>query len=101
MAAKRCQAPEGKMKSCYFAVIIGTGFGGSVAACRHAQAKLSVGVLERGLAMTPRNFPRNWNNPTDGWLWPVNQGLFDLKHFPQMMVIEGAGLGGVDCFASI
>jgi cholesterol oxidase len=71
------------MRSSYEAIVIGSGFGGSVAACRLAQAGRSVVVLERGRRYdtdtTP--FPRNWNNPTEGWLWPVGQGLFDLKHF--------------------
>jgi cholesterol oxidase len=82
------------MKATYDAIVIGTGFGGSVAACRLAQAKFSVGVLERGRRYDTNAFPRNWNNPADGWLWQAKQGLFDVKHFSQMMVIEGAGLGG-------
>ncbi len=36
----------------------------------------------------------DWSNPANGWLWQVGQGLFDVKHFSEMMVIEGAGLGG-------
>jgi cholesterol oxidase len=82
------------MKANYDAIVIGTGFGGAVAACRLAQAKMSVGVLERGRRYDTNKFPRDWNNPANGWLWQVDQGLFDLKHFSQMMVIEGAGLGG-------
>src|SRR6266851_6608845 len=82
------------MRTSYEAIVIGSGFGGSVAACRLAQAGRSVVVLERGRRYDTNPFPRNWNNPTDGWLWPVGQGLFDLKHFSQMMVIEAAGLGG-------
>jgi cholesterol oxidase len=78
----------------YEAVVIGSGFGGSVAACRLAQAGRSTVVLERGRRYDTNPFPRNWNDPTDGWLWPVGQGLFDLKHFSQMVVIEAAGLGG-------
>ena len=78
----------------YDALVIGTGFGGSVAACRLSQAGLSVGVLERGRRYDTNPFPRDWNNPTNGWLWQVGQGLFDVKHFSHMMVVEGAGLGG-------
>jgi cholesterol oxidase len=76
------------------AIVIGSGFGGSVAACRLAQAGCSVVVLERGRRYDTNPFPRNWNDPADGWLWQVRQGLFELKHFSQMMVIQGAGLGG-------
>jgi cholesterol oxidase len=82
------------VKATYDAVVIGTGFGGSVAACRLAQAGFSVSVLERGRRYDINPFPRDWNNPTNGWLWQVGQGLFDVKHFSQMMVVEGAGLGG-------
>jgi len=82
------------MRTSYEAVVIGSGFGGSVAACRLAQAGRSVVVLERGRRYDTNPFPRDWNNPADGWLWPIRQGLFDLKHFSQMMVIEAAGLGG-------
>ena len=39
-------------------VVIGSGFGGSVAACRLAQAGLSVILLERGQAYPPGSFPR-------------------------------------------
>jgi cholesterol oxidase len=83
-----------KMRAICDAVVIGSGFGGSVAACRLAQAGCSVTVLERGRRYDNHPFPRNWNDPTDGWLWQVRQGLFELKHFSQMMVVQGAGLGG-------
>jgi cholesterol oxidase len=76
------------------AVVIGSGFGGSVAACRLAQAGCSVTILERGRRYDNNPFPRNWNDPADGWLWQVRQGLFDLKHFSHMMVVQGAGFGG-------
>ncbi len=76
------------------AVVIGSGFGGAVAACRLAQAGCSVTVLERGRRYDSNPFPRNWQNPSDGWLWEVRQGLFELKHFSHMMVVQGAGLGG-------
>lgn len=82
------------MRANYDAVVIGSGFGGSVAVCRLAQAGRSVVVLERGRRYDCNPFPRNWNDPTDGWLWQVRQGLFDLKHFSHMMVIQGAGMGG-------
>jgi choline dehydrogenase-like flavoprotein len=47
------------MKSTYKALVIGTGLGGAVAACRLAQASLHVGVLERGKDYRTTRFPHN------------------------------------------
>jgi cholesterol oxidase len=82
------------MAANYDAIVIGTGFGGSVAACRLAQAGLRVSVLERGRRYDINEFPRDWNNPLNGWLWETGQGLFDVKPFQQMTVVQSAGLGG-------
>ncbi|MGH8013473.1 MAG: NAD(P)-binding protein, partial [Candidatus Binataceae bacterium] len=82
------------MQTKYDALVIGTGFGGAVAACRLSQAGQRVGVLERGRRYPRGSFPRNWHDPLDGWLWSEKQGLFDVKPFEQMMVVQGAGYGG-------
>src|SRR5215831_8262699 len=65
----------------YDAIVIGTGFGGAVAACRLAQAGLSVGVLERGRRYDINPFPRNWNNPFDVWLWSSVLNVSEVNHF--------------------
>jgi cholesterol oxidase len=83
-----------RIRPSYDAIVIGTGFGGAVAACRLAQAGLSVAVLERGRRYDTNPFPRNWNNPFDGWLWSSDQGLFDVKLCQEMTVVQSAGLGG-------
>ena len=77
-------------------IIIGSGFGGAVTACRLAQAGAKVLVLERGQEWGPHNFPRA---PADAWFFDVNDpvkrhGWFDLRQFPHMSVIAGAGVGG-------
>jgi cholesterol oxidase len=82
------------MRANYDAVVIGSGFGGAVAACRLAQAGLSVAVLERGRRYDVNQFPRNWQNIADGWLWSEGRGLFDVRPFQPMTIVQGAGLGG-------
>jgi cholesterol oxidase len=82
------------LRSSYDAIVIGSGFGGSVATCRLAQAGLSVVVIERGRRYDRNSFPRNWDNIVDGWLWSHAQGLFDVRPFEQMTIVQCAGLGG-------
>ncbi len=82
------------MRPAYDAIVIGSGFGGAVSACRMAQAGFSVGVLERGRSYETERFPRNWKDPADGWLWTAGQGLFDVRPFEKMTVVQCAGLGG-------
>ncbi len=82
------------MRSSYDAVVIGSGFGGAVAGCRLAQAGLKVAILERGRRYGRNEFPRDWNDPTNGWQWAVGQGLFDVRPFGEMTIVQGAGWGG-------
>lgn len=76
------------------AVVIGTGFGGAVSACRLAQAKLKVCVLERGRRYPKGSFPRDWRNPSNGWLWSDGRGLYDVKPINEMTIVQAAGYGG-------
>jgi cholesterol oxidase len=78
------------------AIVIGSGFGGAVSACRLAQAGMKVLVLERGRRWTPQTYPRE---PGDAWLWNQDQphllnGWADLRTFSDMWVATGAGVGG-------
>ena len=77
-------------------IVIGSGFGGAVTACRLAQSGAKVLVLERGREWTPETFPRQL---TDPWFFnpdrPETQhGWFDIRIFPNMTVLAGAGVGG-------
>ncbi|WP_051704527.1 GMC oxidoreductase [Glycomyces sp. NRRL B-16210] len=75
------------------AVIVGSGFGGAVAAARLAQAGFSVIVLERGRRWNPGEFPRR-PRLDDGWLWEVDRGLFDIRWLDTMGSVQAAGWGG-------
>src|SRR6478609_3639138 len=77
-------------------VVVGSGFGASVAAYRLAAAGRSVVLLERGKAYPPGSFARTpaamgrafWD-PSEGL-----QGLFDVWTFRGLESVVSSGLGG-------
>ena len=77
------------------AIVIGSGFGGSVSACRLAEAGYRVLVLERGRRWDAKTYPRKDDDP---W-WFSNErarawnGWFDLRVFKHMAVAAGRGRG--------
>ena len=79
------------------AVVIGSGFGGSILACRLAQAGRSVCVLERGRRWAATDFPRSPSQVVREAFWDVEKGRFgllDYRVFKQMHVIQASGVGG-------
>lgn len=82
------------MRKSYDVVVVGSGFGGAVAACRFAQAGLRVGILERGRRYPLGAFPRNFTDPLDGWMWRHKQGLFDVRPINEVTVVQAAAYGG-------
>jgi cholesterol oxidase len=78
------------------AIVIGSGFGGAISACRLAEAGYKVLILERGRRWDKTNYPRK---PEDQWLWnnehpEKEQGWLDLHVFDHMAVATGAAVGG-------
>jgi cholesterol oxidase len=78
------------------AIVVGSGFGGAVTACRLAEKGLSVLVLERGRRWDPADYPRG---ASANLIWDQNQpqllnGWIDLRLFKGMAVAQGAGVGG-------
>jgi cholesterol oxidase len=78
------------------AIVVGSGFGGAVVACRLAEAGRRVLVLERGRRWTAADFPRR---PGDAWLWKDHNparhnGWLDFRIFRSMAVAQGAAVGG-------
>jgi cholesterol oxidase len=92
--------PSTLSKAGYEAIVVGSGFGGAVAACRLAQAGVEVAILERGRRFEPGIFPR----PARAYLRSValrhdvmswyRGGLYDVKPLNDVLVVQAAGYGG-------
>jgi choline dehydrogenase-like flavoprotein len=81
------------------AIVIGTGFGGAVAACRLAQAGKKICVLERGRRYPLGDFPRPATRPDNlphvaRWAWAIDRGLWDVKDLQGVLAAQAAGYGG-------
>jgi cholesterol oxidase len=77
----------------YEAIVVGTGFGGAVAACRLAQAGVAVAVLERGRRFEPGSFPRPTRGRHDLMHWHCG-GAYDVRPLNDVFVVQAAGYGG-------
>lgn len=78
----------------YQALVIGSGFGGAVTACRLAQAGIDVAIVERGRRWPPGSFPRDLSRLDSGWLWPCDFGLYDARPLNDILAVQAAGYGG-------
>lgn len=78
------------------AIVIGSGFGGSVVTDRLAEAGMRVCLLERGRAYPPGSFPRTplevsrsfWD-PSEG-----HYGMYNVWSFDKLGALVCSGLGG-------
>lgn len=78
------------------AIIVGSGFGGSVMAYRLAEAGQRVCVLERGRAYPPGSFTRSPYRARESF-WDPPRGLTGMYHYWSFKGIDAlvsAGLGG-------
>jgi cholesterol oxidase len=80
----------------YDAVVVGSGFGGGVTACRLAEAGWRVCVLERGRRFGRDDFPESPEQaPQAFWHPKANPGgLFELRLMRDLAVLGAAGVGG-------
>jgi cholesterol oxidase len=89
-------APADEAAFDYDAVVIGSGFGGSVAALRLSEKGYRVGVLEAGRRFARSELPKNsWD--IRNYLWAPRLRLYGIQRIHllnKVMVLAGAGVGG-------
>ncbi|MEO8706532.1 MAG: GMC family oxidoreductase N-terminal domain-containing protein, partial [Kofleriaceae bacterium] len=80
----------------YDFVVVGSGFGGSVAACRLAEKGYSVAVVEMGKRWTAADFPKTtWN--LRRWIWRPGLklfGFYNMRPFRHVIILCGNAVGG-------
>src|SRR6516225_1898811 len=84
------------MKHDYDFIVIGSGFGGSVAAHRLTEKGYRVAVMEMGRRWTPENLPKN-NWDIRNWIWRPGLGMhgfFNMTPFRHVMILHGCAVGG-------
>lgn len=84
------------MVKSYDYIVIGSGFGGSVAALRLAEKGYSVLVIEKGRRYGTDDFPKtNWN--LKKYLWAPGLRLFGIQQLSfhrEASILTGVGVGG-------
>ena len=80
----------------YDVVIIGSGFGGSVAALRAAEKGYRVGVMEAGRRWKDEDIPKTqWDLPRFLWQPEAEMyGIQRIEYLDDVLVLSGAGVGG-------
>src|SRR6266849_4033434 len=86
----------------YDVIVIGSGFGGAITACRLAEANYKVLILERGRRWDKTTTDKTTAYPREGgdpWTWSHERpeqenGWLDLRVFKHVSVVQGAAVGG-------
>ena len=97
----RLASPIEKLKEHYDVLVIGSGYGGAIAASRLARAGRRVCVIERGREIQPGEYPRTelelldevqMDAPIKHFGSPA--ALFDVRFNKDINAVVGCGLGG-------
>ncbi|MGB2817456.1 MAG: GMC family oxidoreductase [Burkholderiaceae bacterium] len=99
MTAARASAPSSPVRDAlpfYDWIVIGSGFGGSVAALRLAEKGYRVAVLERGRRYRDEDFATSaWNLKRFLWAPALGlRGIFRMSVFKDIFIASGSGVGG-------
>ncbi len=97
----RLSSPLHELKPHYDVVVVGSGYGASIAASRLARAGRSVCLLERGRELQPGEYPdsaaesvREFQVDTEERHFGRADALYDMRVNRDMNVFVGCGLGG-------
>src|SRR5579862_6354382 len=98
---RRLSLPIERIKKHYTVVVVGSGYGGAIAASRMARAGQTVCLLERGKELQPGEYPNTLVEATREMQadTPIGHegshtGLYDLRINKEINVVLGCGLGG-------
>jgi cholesterol oxidase len=97
----RLSLPLDRLRERYEVVVVGSGYGGAIAASRLARTGRSVCVLERGRELRPGDYPdtpwralRQLQVRTARGRLGARSALFELHADDEVSVMVGCGLGG-------
>jgi cholesterol oxidase len=97
----RLSSPVEDLKDHYEVVIVGSGYGGAIAASRLARAGRQVCLLERGKELQPGEYPdtgpeavKEIQIDSPGGHIGSHTGLYDFRVNEDLNVVVGCGLGG-------
>lgn len=98
---KRISKDLGDIRPAYTAVVVGSGYGGSIAASRLARAGQTVCLLERGSERLPGSFPNSLASmksevqvDTELGRYGSHRAMFDVRMNRDITAVVGCGLGG-------
>ena len=90
-----------QLRSHYDVVVVGSGYGGAIAASRFARAGRSVCILERGAERMPGDYPetamaatRQTQITSEKHHFGSRSALFDFRTDDEVNLLIGCGLGG-------
>src|SRR5271154_4248917 len=98
---RRLSLPIERIRKHYTVLVVGSGYGGAIAASRLARAGQQVCLLERGMEFQPGEYPDTLPEvlaqaqvDAQGVFIGSRTGLYDLRLSDDINVFCGCGLGG-------